>query len=453
VTLSEKQRQQLRAEMLRAMKVSLPLIGAQLLHVSNALVDTLVAGRIGRVELAAGGVGAAIFTIVLLASIGLMASLSPTMARAIGYRQRRDVGRIFRQGLWLAALIGIVAFFLLTLVVKTLPAWGLAPELVPKMQSYLQAIRWGMPPALVFLAARNVCEATGGGRAVLIVQAIGVVVNLVGNLTLGLGWFGAPALGLAGIGWTTSIVMLCMAVTLLWLLSARHFHSYKLYQQFDWPDPAQLKTLLSLSSSIALALLFEAGLFTATAIQMGKLGAVPASAHNIAIGIAALFYMLPLGLGMSLTARVSVAVGRRHHGSLRLRVCSGVIITLIMALGSAVTLVLFHRQIPWMYTSDSAVHALSAQLLLMAAIFQISDDFQVTLISMLRGMHDTSVPMLINAFSYWVVAFGIGYYATHYLGYGAHGLWLALIIGLTLSAVLLGWRLRWNLRHAQKLMQ
>ncbi|MBX2823279.1 MAG: MATE family efflux transporter [Gammaproteobacteria bacterium] len=451
--LSAKQQHQLRVEMRRALTVSLPLIGAQLLHVGNAVIDTMIAGRIGRVELAAGGVGAAIFTIVLLAGIGLMGSLSPTMARAIGRSQRSEVGYIFRQGLWLAALIGIAAFLVLTLVIHTLPHWGLAPELIPQMQSYLQAVRWGMPPALVFLAARNVCEATGGGRAVLIVQAIGLVVNLLGNLALGLGWFGFPALGLTGIGWTTAIVMLSMAAIILWLLTGRHFVSYKLYARFDQPDLQELKRLLRLSSTIAMTLLFEAGLFTATAIQMGKLGAIPASAHNIAIGVAALFYMLPLGLGMTLTARVSVAVGRNSRSSLHLRVWSGIGITLLMALASATALILFREQIPWLYTSDAAVHALTAQLLLMAAVFQISDDFQVTLISMLRGMHDTRVPMLINAFSYWVIAFGIGYYATHYLGFGAHGLWFALIVGLTISAALLSWRLRWKLANAQKLMQ
>lgn len=438
---------QLLVEMKRSLLVSLPLIGAQLLHVGNSMIDALIAGRIGKIELAAGGIGASIFTIILLGSIGLMASLSPTMAQAIGQSQRREVGRLFRQGLWLALLLGALGLGLLGLIIERLPHWSLAPELVPKTQSYLAAIRWGIPPALLFLAARNVCEATGRGRAVLIVQLIGLVINLLGNLAFGLGWFGFPALGLAGIGWSTSLVMLCTCLSLFCLLAGKRFRSFGLYDRFEWPDSTKLLMLLSLSAPIALAILFEAGLFTATAIQMGMLGTVPASAHNIAIGVAALLYMLPLGLGMSLTARVGVAFGRKSIASARLRVGSGVIITLIMALCSAATLIALHQFIPKLYTSDPDVQHLAAQLLLLAAVFQISDSFQVTLLSMLRGFQDTRFPMIINAFSYWVVAFGFSYYMTQILQFGAHALWVALIIGLSLSAGLLSWRLRWVLNQ------
>ncbi len=414
------------------------------------MIDALIAGRIGSIELAAGGVGSAIFTIILLASIGLMASLSPTMAQAIGQSRRRDVGSLFRQGIWLALVIGSLGFVLLGLIIRVLPAWNLTPELVPQIQSYLAAARWGIPPALLFLAARNVCEASGGGRSVLIVQALGLVINLFGNLALGLGWFGFPALGLTGIGWSTALVMLFTCLALSWLLTGKFFRSFGLYDRFEWPSRTQLTRLLKLSAPISLAILFEAGLFTATAIQMGMLGTIAASAHNIAIGIAALAYMLPLGLGMSLTARVGVAFGRNSDASIRLRVCSGTILTLIMALGGALVLVLFHRHIPALYTTDTAVRELAAQLLLMAAIFQLSDSFQVTLLSMLRGLQDTYVPVAINAFSYWVIAFGCSYFMTHKLGFGAHGLWLGLIIGLTISALLLSWRLKWKLDQRQQ---
>lgn len=424
-----------------------PLIGAQLLQMGNGLVDAVVAGRLGRAELAAGGIGGTIWFFVSLLCIGLMAGLSPMLSELIGDRRRNAVGAVFRQGLWLGLIAGSIGCGLILLLRANLSSTSLDPELWPLISDYLLAACWSMPALAIVLAARNVCEATNLTRPVLLVQLFGLLVNIVVDLTLGLGLFGFPKLGMFGIGLATSIVTIGMAAALLWLLTGQKFKRYNLFASIDYPKWAHIGPMLSISLPIFFALSFEAGLFSATAYQSGVLGTLQASAHFIAIGATAFCYMLPLGLSFALTARVGRVYGRGAKSSLELRVFVGIVITIGMTLFTAVLLLLFRHQIPALYTSDVEVRHIATQLLLIAVVFQLSDGLQATLIGMLRGLQDTRMPMFINLISYWLVAFGIGYALAHHFGMGVHGLWVGLIVGLSLSAALLGWRLRYMVRR------
>ena len=441
------QRHTLRAEMRRALLAGLPLMGAQVLSIGNGLVDALVAGRLGAAALAAVGVGASIVFLVTLSSIGLMAALSPTMARLRGQGRREEVGAVFRQGLWIALVLGALDLLVLAYCLAALDGWGFDPELLEPMQGYLAAAMWSVPAAVLLLAGRNVCEATARTRPVLLVQCVGLAINLVADLGLGLGLFGLPRLGIVGIGWSTTIVQTSACLILFALLRAPTFARFALYRPMERPDLARLGHLLALSAPICLMLLAEGGLFAATAIQMGLLGTLEASAHNIAIGTTAAFYMLPLGLSFALTARIGVAYGRGSARGVRLRAASGLLLTLIIAASSSAVLALFGEPIAALYTDEPEVRALAARLLLLAALFQLSDGLQATLSGLLRGLHDTRVPMLISAFSYWGVGFGTGWLAAHRFGFGAYGLWFGLIAGLTLAALLQGWRLANRLRR------
>jgi len=424
-----------------------PLIGAQLLQMCNGLVDAVVAGRLGRAELAAGGIGATAWFFVSLLCIGLMAGLSPMLSELIGHRRRNAVGEVFRQGVWLGLIAGALGSIILLLIRANLASTALDPDLHPLIADYLIGACWSMPALAIVMAARNVCEATNLTRPVLWVQLFGLLINILVDLTLGLGLFGFPKLGLFGIGLATSAVTVGMALALLYLLRGESFSRYNLFGGIDSPQWQLLKPMLALSLPIFFALLFEAGLFAATAYQSGVLGTLPASAHFIAIGATAFCYMLPLGLSFALTARVGRVYGRGQVGSVRLRVFSGVLLTVAMTVLTAILLLLFRHQIAAIYTTDLEVRALAAQLLLIAVLFQLSDGMQATLLGMLRGFKDTTIPMLINLFAYWMIAFGIGYWLAHFGGWGVFGLWAGLVIGLSVSALLLGLRLRWQVNR------
>lgn len=436
--------------MLRTLRMGLPLIGAQLLQVGNGLVDAIVAGRIGKVELAAGGIGASLWFVTSLLCIGLMAGLSPTLSRLIGQRRRAFVGEVFRQGVWLGLFTGLLALtivLIIRLVVHFIP---LEDALIPLIKAYLIGAAWSLPFFALVMVARNVCEATGLTRPVLMVTAMGLVINVLASFALGLGLWGFPILGLLGIGIATSLVNVSMAIVLFALLLGKRFARFQLFASVERPQWRFLKPMLNLSVPIFFGMLFEAGLFVATSIQMGTIGIVESGAHQIAISACAFTFMLPLGMSFAITARIGRAAGQKSMSSIRLRILSGCLLTLAMAGLTALTLVIFRYSIAEFYTSDPELVGFAAKLLLLGAVFQLSDGAQIMLIGVLRGLHDTRVPMLINAFSYWVIAFGLGVFSAHVLGYGAYGLWCGLIIGLTVASMLLGMRLRWKLKSLQQ---
>ncbi len=448
--LNDADRRRLLLDSKRTLTIALPLIGAQLLQVGNGLVDALVSGRLGSTELAAGGIGAGIWFFSSLSCIGLMAGLSPTLSKLIGQRRQNKVGSVFRQGLWLGVITGLLATAGCLVLMVTLPHWGLQQELIPLIRQYLFPACWSLPAFAVVMACRNVCEAVNFTRPVLMVQLLGLCVNIVADLVLGLGWFGAPRLGMVGIGIATSLVMYSTAIALLLYLRGNRFVRFNLLAGFEWPHWPEIKPMLMLSLPIYLALVFEAGLFFATAIQMGMIGTMEAAAHYIATGVTAACYMLPLGLSFALTARIGRVYGRGSLPAVRLRVISGLAITLVMAACTATLLVLFRYPLTVLYTDEPQVIAIATQLLLLAAVFQLSDGVQVALLGVLRGFQDTRVPMMINAFSYWAIAFAVGYYSAHHLGYGAKGLWSGLILGLSVAAVLLSFRLYKRLGSFEK---
>ena len=437
-----------RAERRRLLASGLPLMGAQVLGIGNGLVDALVAGRLGAAELAAVGIGGAMIFFVTVSSIGLMASLSPLMASARGSGRRAEVGALFRQGLWMGLVFGLADLALVHAGVATLPRWGFDPGLLPALEVYLDAAKWGLPAAVLLLAARNVCEATARTRQVLVVQGVALGVNVVADLGLGLGMFGLPRLGIAGIGWSTTIVQWTAAATLFALLLRPSFARFRLFERFAWPDPGRLAIVLALSAPICLTVLSESALFVGTAVAMGRLGTLPAGAHNIAIGATSFAYMLPLGLSFALAARVGSAFGRGSVASVRLRVREGLVVALGLSAVTSCLLAAFGGQIAALYTDDAEVRALAARFFLYAAVFQVSDALQVTLIASLRGLRDTRVPMLLNLLAFWGVGAPAGLAAAYLTPLGPEGLWLGLVIGLTVSAALQGARLRWRLARA-----
>ena len=430
----------------RALKIALPLMVAQVLQISNGLVDALVAGRLGRDELAAGGMGAGLWFFVSMSCIGLMAGLSPTLSNMIGASRRAAVGAQFRQGLWLAVIVGIVAIIAIRFCMATLHRWGLAPELPSLINEYLRAAGWSLPAFAILMACRNFYEATGISAPILMVQVVGLAVNTVASFGFGLGLWGLPKLGLFGIGLSTSLVALVMASLLVVGLRRHRFQRYRLFESFDWPNPSVMGSMLVLAVPIYLGMVFEGGIFFFTSVQMATIGTVELASHNIAISVSALCYMLPLGLSLALTARIGRAYGRGNKNLVMRRIASGVLLTIGLTLVTISGLLLTRHWVGTLYTDDADVLLLTSTLLIFAALFECSNSCQVVLIGLLRGLQDTKMPMVINAFSYWMIAAPVGYYLAKYTSVGAPGLWGGLIIGLSIASILLAWRLKGQLQ-------
>ncbi len=435
-----------RDELRTSARLAAPLIAGHISTGLIGLVDALIAGRHGTDTLAAVSVGTALFWLPLLLPMGTLIALPASVSQLDGAGRRGEIGPLFRQALWLALLLGLGMFAFLSAVPLALEAFGIAPEIRPGATAFVHGIRWGVPAMALFLCMRYLCDGLHHTIPTMVLGFGGLVVLVPVGYALAFGMAGLPALGAGGLGLASALVMWLQALGMAaYLARTRRFADLHLLDRYDPPRWPPIRGLLALGLPIGLTWLMEGGLFVATALVIGRLGAVPAAAHQIAINVASLCFMVPMALAEATTVRVGHAVGRNDHAALRRAAFAGFTLVLMTQLVTGTTLLLGNQTIAALYTADAAVIALAAPLLLMAAAFQFPDGIQVLSIGALRGLKDTRMPMLIAAVAYWGIGMPLG--AVLGLGLGERvpaqgplGMWIGLTAGLTVAAVLLGLR-------------
>jgi MATE family multidrug resistance protein len=285
---------------------------------------------------------------------------------------------------------------------------------------------------------RFMSEGLGWTRPIMYAAAVGLVVNVFGNWVLMYGNLGFPRLGAVGCGIASAIAMWCMFATmLLYVRRSPRYARFALWRGFEWPRWSTQRDILGLGLPIAASVEAEAGLFAGVALIMGTLGATQVAGHQIAINYAATMFMVPLAFHSATTIRVGQALGRDEPVLARLAGWSGIGLCGAFMLLSALVLLLFREHIAGFYTNDPELLPLATALLTMAMIFQVSDGLQVGAAGALRGFKDTRVPMLMNVGSYWLIAFPMAWYAGVHARLGPVAIWIALIAGLTVTAILL----------------
>jgi MATE family multidrug resistance protein len=360
------------------------------------------------------------------------------VAHAYGAGRWEDAGVVLRQALWLSQALAVLAFTALLGVPLLLAAIGIDPEVVPLTGGYLFAISFGLPGIFAFLAMRFMSEGLGWTRPIMYAAAVGLVVNVFGNWVLMYGNLGFPRLGAVGCGIASAIAMWCMFATmLLYVRRSPRYARFALWRGFEWPRWSTQRDILGLGLPIAASVEAEAGLFAGVALIMGTLGATQVAGHQIAINYAATMFMVPLAFHSATTIRVGQALGRDEPVLARLAGWSGIGLCGAFMLLSALVLLLFREHIAGFYTNDPELLPLATSLLTMAMIFQVSDGLQVGAAGALRGFKDTRVPMLMNVGSYWLIAFPMAWYAGVHARLGPVAIWIALIAGLTVTAILL----------------
>jgi multidrug resistance protein, MATE family len=433
-------------ELRSSARLAAPLIAG---HVSTGLiglVDALIAGRHGTVTLAAVSVGTALFWLPLLIPMGTLIAVPASVSQLDGAGRRDEIGPLFRQALWLALALGLGMFAFLSAIPLALESFGIAAEIRPGATAFVLGIRWGVPALALFLCMRYLCDGLHYTIPTMLLGFGGLLVLVPTGYALTFGLGGLPALGAGGLGVASSLVMWLQVLGMLAYLSrTRRFADLHLLDRYDPPRWPQIRGLLALGLPIGFTWLMEGGLFVATALVIGRLGEVPAAAHQIAINVASLCFMVPMALAEATTVRVGHAVGRGDRDGLRRAAFAGYVLVLATQLITGATLLFGNQAIAALYTGDAAVIALAASLLLMAAAFQFPDGVQVLSVGALRGLKDTRMPMLIAAFAYWGIgmplgaALGLGL-GTQVPAMGPIGMWIGLIAGLTVAAVLLGVR-------------
>lgn len=428
------------AEIRRTLHLAFPVMVGQLAVFSMNFIDTVMSGRLPNrdVALAALGIGGALWSSMLMFVLGTLMVVQPSVAQLDGAQKKREAAAQTRQALWIALALAVPYFLLCYFSEPLLTAFRIDPVIVPTSAAYLRAMSWGAPALCLVLLLRFFSEGTGHTRPTMLYGVTGALLNIPLNYVLMFGKLGLPALGTVGCGIATSIVLwLQFLMLFVYIRTHRHYEPFALMSKFEKPDWHEIWELLKVGVPIALAIFVEGSLFVMAALLIGRLGPVPAAAHLIAINFAALMFMIPVGLSSAVSIRVGNALGRGDPHGARYAGLIGVLIILGIQTVSASMMFLFPEAIVRLYTDDALIAPLAVSLLFYAAVFQYPDGLQIVASGALRGFKDTRRPVLYMVIAFWLIGLTLGYHLTFAREMGPAGMWVGMIAGLSVAAVLL----------------
>lgn len=422
-----------------------PILVAQLAQMANGVIDTVMAGHASAEDLAGVGIGTSLWVPVLLFFMGVLNALQPIISGHRGAQQLQRIMPVTWQGLYIAAVCTAVMIILLINARPVLDLLQLDTRTAAISQGYLDAFAWGVPALLLLAALRGFTDGLGHTRVIMVFSLVSTLFNLPLNYIFIYGKLGLPAMGGIGCGWATAISnWIAVLALLVYLNRSKTYDSFHLLADRVMPDWQEIKHVLRLGLPIGFTMFVEVSMFAVIALFLAPLGPKVVAGHQIVLNAISLLFMVPLSLGMALTLRVSFLVGAHAPERAQLLARSALVLALGISLINAPVLLFGRDLIASFYTSDSAVRDVAVSLFLFAAIFQIADVIQVTMINTLRGYRDTRIPMFIMLLSFWAICLPLGYVLTFtpwlVEPMGAPGFWIALCVGLTVASVLLTYR-------------
>jgi multidrug resistance protein, MATE family len=430
---------------LRAITVlGLPLILSHVAQFSISLTDALMLGWYDVTALAAQVLAGMVFFVLFLFGSGFAWAVMPMVAEAESAGESQQVRRVTRMAMWLSILFGTLSMPLMIWSEPLLLALGQTEEIAREASRYLNVAGWGIFPALLVMVLKSYLAALERTQVVLWVTIGAVVVNVIVNYALIFGNWGAPEMGIVGAAWA-SVAVHFVSLVLLATYAGIVTREHALFIRFWRPDWEAFGQVFRLGWPIGITTLAEVGLFAAASIMMGWLGTLPLAAHGIALQIASLMFMIHLGLGNAATVRAGRALGVQDWGGLRLGAQVVVGLSLLLAGLTVVLFLLVPEFLMGLFLSPdepdrAGVIAIGVVLLAAAALFQLADAAQVMALSLLRGVQDTKVPMIIATLSYWAVGMPVAYVLGFVFGWGGVGVWLGLAVGLAAAGAFMMWR-------------
>jgi MATE family multidrug resistance protein len=426
-------------------RLALPVVMAQVGLMAMGVVDTLMVGRVSAAALAAVALGNLDFLAITVPSSGTLMVLDPVIAQAVGARDAEGIARGIQRGLLLAIALGIVTSVLLLPVRPMLVLLRQPPVLVPLATSYVLISILGVFPFLAFVVLRQSLQAQGATRVMVAVIVIANAANAFLNWVFVYGHLGSPAMGAPGSAWATCVARWLMAVLLL-AAGWRTLRGALLPWRRETFHLAPLLSMLRLGVPIGLHQGVEVGAFAAIGVLMGVLGTREMAAHQIAINLASLTFMVPVGVGAAAAVRVGHATGAGDAEAARESARAALVVGAGFMVCTAAIFLLAPAAIARLYTRDIPVAALAATLIPIAGVFQVFDGVQAVCAGVLRGLGDTRAPFLINVTGFWLAGFPVSIALGFYTPLGAEGLWWGCVVGLGAVATLLLLRVRNRLR-------
>ncbi len=430
-----------KSDILPLVRLGLPLVGTAVAGFLVTMTDTLMLGWYNVTALAASTLAGSLWFILFILGAGFGFAVMPVVASAVAAGDETRARRVTRMALWLSAGFFLLVFPLLWFSRPVLDHIGQQPVVAQGVEAYLRIAGFGMLPALIVAVLRSYLSAQHLTGVLLWVTLGSVVLNAAMNWLLIFGNWGFPELGIRGAA-IASVGVHVMSVVTLGFYAHWRSPEVRLYQRLWKPDTEALATVFRLGLPIGLTAVAEVGLFSVSATMMGWIGEIELAAHGVALQLAALTFMVHVGLSQAATIRAGGAYGRKDEEGLRRTAtaaifCSLSFAVLVVAIFVTMPVTLVSVFVDPAEPRAAEVIAIGVTLVMMAALFQLVDATQVVAVALLRGVQDTTVPMWLATFSYWVVALPAGYWLAFHANWGVIGVWSGLVIGLSVAALTL----------------
>jgi MATE family multidrug resistance protein len=422
------------------LKLAIPVVISQLGHTLVQTSDIIIIGHFaGTIALAAVSLGGSIFSVPLLIGIGISYGSTPLIAQNNGRNDYAECGRLLSNSLFINMLTGIILFAAISFgAIFLLDHLHQSAGVVAQAKPFLLLLALSLIPMLIFNTFKQFAEGLGFTKQAMLISIWGNILNICLGIIFVKGLFGITPMGIRGVGYSTLIDRCVMATVMsIYVFRSSNFKKYLTsfsLKNIDWLRSIKI---IKIGVPVALQYTFEIGAFSGAAVIIGAIGYIELAAHQVAINLASITYMMSSGLAAAAAIKSGNYFGAKDHINLRTSALSNYHIVLLFMFMTALLFTFGNHFLPWIYTSDNKVIIISAQLLIIAALFQLFDGTQVVGLGILRGMGDVNIPTIITFIAYWIIGLPVGYWLGIYLNLGVTGVWYGLTLGLMISATLL----------------
>jgi len=429
------------------MKLALPISLGQLGHIMMGVVDSLMVGKIGSAPLAAASLVNGLFFLILVLGFGMTFAIAPLIAISKGEKNLARCGVILNHGLFVNSIFSIILMILVFLLSYLIPVLNQPDDVTVLAKSYLQILSLSIIPFVLFACYRQFLEGLSIPNPPMIIAIAANILNAFLNWVFIYGNLGFTSMGLDGAGYATTLTRWVMTVALFFVvIKSSRLKIYNPVPDFRNLDDKLIRKIMSIGLPSGLQYFLEVAAFSFATIMVGWLGKIPLAANQIALNLASISYMVILGISFAGTVRVGEEFGARSSEGVRRAGFSAIGFASAIMFTSGVIFILFRGLIPQLYIKEKEVIEIASGLLIIAALFQVSDGLQATGIGVLRGITDVKVPLYVSFASYWLLGIPTGYLFGFVLGYGAIGVWIGSFTGLTCLGLFLLFRFNFKTR-------
>lgn len=428
------------------LRIAIPVVMAELGWMAMGVVDTIMVGPLGPQAISAAGVGNSMHIAFAIFGMGVLLGLDTLVSQAFGARNIRECHRLFFDGMSVAGLMALPILGLLAMVWFAIPSLGFHPAVEPLLESYFGIMILSTPFLLAYATCRRYLQGMHAVTPVMFALVTANLINAGGNWVLIYGHFGFPALGVSGSAWATVIsraYMLSVLLIAVWWVDKKRTReagedTHESLWHVEWRfDTGRLRRLLALGLPAASQYTAEVGVFALATALSGTLDPISSASHQIALNMAGVAFMIPLGMGSAGAVRVGHAVGAGDRPRASAAGWTAIMLGTGFMIASGLAFVLLPEELIRLFSDDRDVLRVGTSLLLLAAVFQLFDGIQGVITGTLRGLGDTRTPMIVNLLAHWLVGLPISYTLCFLIGWGVYGLWVGLSLGLILVGAIL----------------